>query len=151
MTKEEYQEQLRDNRWSVKRKKILARDLYRCKKCKATTNLEVHHLYYVKDHKAWEYPNNALITWCNECHGKWHDTHEIVVRKKSFTKGKKKQYTPPTKQPHSKKNRKLRSQVNKYIIPKEEFKIIWWEIRRLSDVEKVEYIKKVEERYKKKK
>lgn len=132
MTKEGYQDQLRDSRWSVKRKKILARDSFKCRECECIDELEVHHLYYIKGKRAWEYPNNALVTWCNKCHKKWHNTHEIVVREKSFSKGKKKQYTPPKKVPHSKKNRKLRSQVNKYNIPKKEFKIIWWEIRRMS-------------------
>lgn len=30
--------------------------------------LNVHHKYYIKGHKAWEYDNDALITLCTECH-----------------------------------------------------------------------------------
>jgi hypothetical protein len=39
------------------------------------TNLHVHHHYYIKNRKAWEYPDEALITYCGKCH---HNIHQII-------------------------------------------------------------------------
>lgn len=36
--------------------------------------LNVHHKRYIIQHKAWEYEENDLITLCNECHTKIHQT-----------------------------------------------------------------------------
>ena len=41
--------------------------------------LNVHHKYYVYTAKAWEYPGSALITLCDHCHKKLHDTQEVKV------------------------------------------------------------------------
>lgn len=35
--------------------------------------LNIHHKYYVSNKKAWEYPNDALITLCESCHQKIHE------------------------------------------------------------------------------
>lgn len=139
MNKEEYSILLSDNRWSKKRNKILARDLFKCKECGSCENLEVHHLYYVVDHKPWEYPHNALVTWCNECHKDWHVNHELIVLNKPFVKGKSKSYKPPIKRSHRFNNTKLRRQVNLYDIPKKDFRIIWKEIRQLTTEGKKKY------------
>jgi len=69
-----YKEQLKDRRWQIKRNKILERDNYTCqnKACGHRGNtsvlLEVHHLDYINDFKAWEYPDDMLITLCKVCH-----------------------------------------------------------------------------------
>jgi len=34
--------------------------------------LNVHHTYYIKGHKPWEYENDALVTLCEDCHKKRH-------------------------------------------------------------------------------
>lgn len=34
--------------------------------------LNVHHKYYIKGHKAWEYEDDALVTLCTECHSSIH-------------------------------------------------------------------------------
>lgn len=36
--------------------------------------LNVHHKYYIKGHKAWEYEDDALVTLCAECHSFKHST-----------------------------------------------------------------------------
>ncbi len=41
--------------------------------------LHVHHLYYVKSKHPWEYADEALITLCNDCHLKTHETEDIPV------------------------------------------------------------------------
>jgi len=66
-----YLELLRHPYWQRKKNGILERDKYTCRKCLDTlSNLQVHHLYYLKDHKPWEYPDEALITLCELCHSK---------------------------------------------------------------------------------
>lgn len=68
-----YKDQLADARWQQKKYEILQRDNFACQKCGATTNLNVHHLSYEKGKLAWEYPNENLITLCQDCHEKEHD------------------------------------------------------------------------------
>lgn len=36
--------------------------------------LNIHHKYYIKGKKPWEYDNNALITLCEDCHRKRHES-----------------------------------------------------------------------------
>jgi hypothetical protein len=90
-----YSEQLKDKRWQRKRSKILLRDKYACTKCGNRENLNVHHLYYVRGNLAWEYPHNALIVLCKECHEKWHNENVVEVRNKAWNKNE--EYCPITK------------------------------------------------------
>ena len=69
-----YKEQLADSRWLQKKTEILVRDNYTCQKCGAQSHLNVHHLSYEKGKLAWEYPNEQLITLCEQCHSKEHKT-----------------------------------------------------------------------------
>ena len=69
MTKPSYSELLRDPRWQKKRLEIMERDDFMCVHCcddKSTLN--VHHCFYKYGRNPWDYPNNALITVCEECH-----------------------------------------------------------------------------------
>jgi hypothetical protein len=82
-----YTDQLKDRRWLRKRSTIVKRDKYTCTKCHTQDNtLNVHHLYYIKDSLAWQYPNNALITLCERCHCKWHEVNILEVREKVWGK-----------------------------------------------------------------
>lgn len=60
-----------DPLWLEFRQQILERDHYTCK-CGSSENLRVHHLYYLRTQKLWEYPLSACITLCNDCHEKIH-------------------------------------------------------------------------------
>ena len=60
---------LQSQQWRDKRHLVIQRD-DSCKLCKATTNLEVHHLSY--KHLAQE-PLDELITLCRTCHQSRHD------------------------------------------------------------------------------
>lgn len=42
-------------------------------------DLNIHHTYYQVGKLAWEYPNDALISLCSNCHQHEHDTKEIPV------------------------------------------------------------------------
>lgn len=74
-----YKEQLADREWLKKKNEILERDNYTCQKCGATSHLNVHHKYYNESKLAWEYPEEALITLCADCH---ENEHRIVVQPK---------------------------------------------------------------------
>jgi len=67
-----YNSQLKDKRWQIKKGGILLRDNYTCqnRKCTTPTNpLEVHHVMYLGyDLKAWDYPDDMLLTLCDTCH-----------------------------------------------------------------------------------
>jgi hypothetical protein len=157
MTKEEYKEQLRDNRWSVKRKKILARDKCKCQECSSRYCLEVHHLYYVTDKKAWEYPNDVLVTWCNDCHSKWHEEHEIIVRSRVFSEGKKKKFKPPVKVKKTRKRKKpvvnKTKNINRFTqiqefqklkINQEDRRKIWRVIKNMSILNTQKYLSSIQ-------
>lgn len=60
-------------KWQKKRLEILDRDNFTCKVCDDKDNtLHVHHMYYIKDRKVWDYQNHALYTLCEECHEHVH-------------------------------------------------------------------------------
>ena len=98
-----YSEQLQDPRWISKRFKILKRDHFKCSECNSTHNLNVHHKYYVRGKKAWEYPYNVLITLCSNCHSKWHKEHDIEIRDEVWKKNR--EYIVPLKKSHKNKKR----------------------------------------------
>lgn len=67
----DYSELLKHPFWQRKRLEIFKRDDFTCQKCQDKfTQLQVHHKYYKKDCLPWEYPNDALITYCDLCHKK---------------------------------------------------------------------------------
>lgn len=78
-----YDEQLNTYEWQARRKQILERDDYCCQDCLnggtyyKHPNLQVHHKSYIWDGRmAWEYPDEYLITLCDECHAKIHGLKE---------------------------------------------------------------------------
>ncbi len=75
----EYSNLLKDPRWQKKRLEILQRDGFKCTNCGDDSHtLHVHHLYYTKGLKPWEYPDDALVTLCERCHNDKHkkDAHD---------------------------------------------------------------------------
>jgi hypothetical protein len=64
-----YSEKLKDPRWQKKRLKILERDNWECRVCGDNKSaLHVHHRYYLPNTEVWDYPDEALITLCEDCH-----------------------------------------------------------------------------------
>ena len=41
--------------------------------------LNIHHTYYIEGHKPWEYDNEALVTLCEDCHKKRHETSDAPL------------------------------------------------------------------------
>jgi hypothetical protein len=69
----EYSIKLKDPRWQKKRLEIFKRDDWACRRCHSTVKtLTIHHRYYNYGIEPWEYPDDALITLCQDCH------HEIT-------------------------------------------------------------------------
>jgi len=51
------------------RLQILSRDEFSCTKCGDDSNtLHVHHRYYIRNKDPWDYPEQILITLCENCH-----------------------------------------------------------------------------------
>ncbi len=77
-----YKELLNTPEWRAKRAKILEAANYQCfdcGRCKVGCErcdyhedyveiLEVHHRYYKRGRKPWEYPDAALLCLCRSCH-----------------------------------------------------------------------------------
>ncbi len=69
-----YEEQIKSPYWQKRRLQILQRDNFTCQICGSTEKtLHVHHLHYRKDAKIWDYPDNTLITLCEDCHRMEHE------------------------------------------------------------------------------
>ena len=71
-----YSEKLKDPRWQEMREHIFGRDHYTCRLCHRRQETDVilvlHHRAYLKGKEPWDYPNEYLITLCNECHEAEH-------------------------------------------------------------------------------
>lgn len=73
-----YSQYYRDSRWQQKRLEIMERDGWKCRSCGKGgegVTLNVHHAYYEKGKKPWEYDGDMLVTWCEKCH-EWR--HSIM-------------------------------------------------------------------------
>jgi formate-dependent nitrite reductase cytochrome c552 subunit len=70
-----YSEKLKHPKWQKKRLEIMQRDNFKCRCClDCEKTLNVHHIYYDNKYKnPWDYPNELLITMCEECHEQEHD------------------------------------------------------------------------------
>lgn len=55
--------------WQKKRLEILKRAGFKCERCgDADSQLDVHHAWYIRDAKPWEYQDNVLFCFCRSCH-----------------------------------------------------------------------------------
>lgn len=64
-----YADKFKDPRWQKKRLEILERDDWCCQSCYDSENtLHVHHRWYEKGKDPWDYPDECLVTLCEECH-----------------------------------------------------------------------------------
>lgn len=68
-----YSEDIKNGRWQRKRLEIMQRDNFKCLACKKDDKLNVHHLYYEKGMKIWDYDNDSLVTLCENCHKALHE------------------------------------------------------------------------------
>lgn len=77
-----YAELLKDPRWQRRRLEVLNAAKFACHSCRSTTEtLHVHHLYYVRARKPWEYDDDALVCLCESCHALvTEQTRELLLR-----------------------------------------------------------------------
>ena len=67
--KKTYSELLKHPKWQKKRLEVLERENFKCEWCgDGESTLNVHHGYYQKDCKPWEYPVESLHCLCEKCH-----------------------------------------------------------------------------------
>lgn len=76
-----YWEKLKDPRWLKRREEILDRDGHSCTCCHSEERLQVHHQYYIKDREPWDYPEWALVTYCEEHH---KESHPIDAKERTM-------------------------------------------------------------------
>lgn len=66
---ETYQELLQSSEWATRRREVLEAEKYQCCECgEENQPLQVHHRYYLRGRKPWEYPDGALMCVCESCH-----------------------------------------------------------------------------------
>ena len=76
-----YLEKLKDPRWQKKRLEIFERDGWACASCDDKNNtLVCHHRYYLPGKEPWDYPEDALVTLCEDCHEGETEYREDVER-----------------------------------------------------------------------
>lgn len=76
-----YYELLKDPRWQKKRLEVLETANWKCESCDSgERTLHVHHMYYERGAKPWEYPANALRCLCEDCHFRIQDEQAEIAR-----------------------------------------------------------------------
>lgn len=76
-TKLSYYDQLKHPSWQRRRLEILESCDFECSNCGSKEKtLEIHHSYYWRGKRLWEYPDHALKCYCSDCH------KEAEVKKK---------------------------------------------------------------------
>lgn len=93
--KETFVRELQDERWLLRRRSAIARVGSKCQECGKGGRLEVHHLYYVKGKRVWQYPYKALKVFCRSCHEKWHKYNRLEYREEIWSSLK--EYQAPKK------------------------------------------------------
>lgn len=72
-----YAELLHRPEWQRVRLKAMERDGFTCCECySADRTLNVHHCYYTKGARPWEYPLESLVTLCEGCHAKRNESDQ---------------------------------------------------------------------------
>lgn len=65
--------------WQKKRLEIMQAAGFRCQDCGSEDDtLNVHHAYYIKGNKPWEYPGESLRCLCETCHKERHAKLEAL-------------------------------------------------------------------------
>ena len=80
-----YWQKLQDPRWQKRRLEILNGAGFKCEDCGSEKEtLSIHHSYYEKGLEPWEYPGEALLCLCEECHTARASSERAVLRELHF-------------------------------------------------------------------
>ena len=75
-----YKEMLQSPLWQKKRLEVFNQKGFRCEECgDEESQLAVHHKYYKKDFKPWDYQDDAYMVFCTTCHEAVHKAKKIVL------------------------------------------------------------------------
>lgn len=81
MGKPTYYELLRHPNWQKKRLEVMDAAKFQCVNCGSRDiTLNIHHTYYERGKKPWEYPTNSLRCLCEDCHKTEHATRDAVKK-----------------------------------------------------------------------
>jgi hypothetical protein len=79
MSNKSYYELLKDPRWQRARLEVMEAADFKCGECgDSESTLNVHHGYYEKDTKPWEYIDSTLHCLCESCHQEYHHRMERI-------------------------------------------------------------------------
>lgn len=79
--KKSYFELLNHPKWQKKRLEILQAANFRCEDCASPDKpLHVHHSYYEKNLKPWDYPTQSLHCLCEDCHKAAQNINTLLKR-----------------------------------------------------------------------
>ena len=68
-----YSDKLKDPKWQKFRCGRLEAANWKCEHCCSDKSfLHVHHMFYLRDRRPWEYPPEAVVVLCERCHEEWH-------------------------------------------------------------------------------
>lgn len=74
-----YQDQIKSPKWQKKRLEVLEQNQFACIECgSADEQLHVHHPFYQKGRKIWEYTTEELRCLCATCHDKLHALNDEI-------------------------------------------------------------------------
>lgn len=74
MSRTPYIELLKRPEWQKKRLEVLEHAVWRCQLCgRKDMELHVHHSYYTKGKKPWQYPLGSMVALCKKHHSWLHD------------------------------------------------------------------------------
>ena len=77
---ETYKDMLQSPKWQKKRLEVFDQKGFKCEQCgEKEEQLAIHHKYYKKNHKPWEYEDDAYMVLCKSCHEKVHNAKKIVL------------------------------------------------------------------------
>lgn len=66
--------------WQEKRLRIMERECFTCERCESSDDtLNVHHAFYRKGKKPWEYEDRVLHCLCESCHKEIHAEKERAL------------------------------------------------------------------------
>ena len=79
--KSEFWELYKHPNWQKKRLEVMEEAGFQCSNCgNKDKNLNVHHTYYRKDAKPWEYENSELKCLCKDCHKQHHELSDELKK-----------------------------------------------------------------------
>ena len=80
-TKNTFLEAYKNPKWQEKRLEVMEIVGFECSDCGSKDNtLHVHHTYYEKGKKPWEYPIESLHCLCEDCHKKAQNINTLLKR-----------------------------------------------------------------------